>query len=63
MLAESDEPASLAAYRELENTLVRDVPVIPLYFYKRVYLVSPRVKNWEPRLLDHRAWQFIDLAD
>ncbi len=62
-LAAPDEPARMAVYRELENLLVRDVPVIPLYFYKRVYLVDPRVKNWVPNLLDNRAWQFIDLAN
>ena len=62
-LSASDEPARMAIYRELENLLVRDVPVIPLYYYKRVYLVDPRVQNWVPNLLDNRAWQFIDLAN
>jgi oligopeptide transport system substrate-binding protein len=37
------------------------VPVIPVYFYKRVFLISPRVKNWVPNILDNRAWQHIDL--
>jgi oligopeptide transport system substrate-binding protein len=46
----------------MENLIVRDVPVIPLYFYKRVFLISPRVKNWVPNILDNRAWQHIDLA-
>ena len=58
-----DEPARMAIYRKLENLLMRDVPVIPLYFYKRVYLLDSRVRGWEPNLLDNRAWQFLDLAE
>lgn len=62
-LESADEPARMAVYRKMENILVRDVPVIPIYFYKRVYLVSPKVKNWTPGILDNRAWKSIDLAD
>jgi oligopeptide transport system substrate-binding protein len=58
-----DEPARMAIYRELDSMLTRDLPVIPLYFYKRVFLLDPRVKNWVPNLLDQRAWKHIDLAD
>jgi oligopeptide transport system substrate-binding protein len=61
-LAAPDETARMAIYRELDSIITRDVPVIPLYFYKRVYLLDPRVQNWAPTLLDHRAWKHIDLA-
>ena len=62
-LSAPDEPARMKVYQGLENLLVRDVPVIPLYFYKRVYLVNPKVKNWAPNILDNRGWQYIDLAN
>jgi oligopeptide transport system substrate-binding protein len=61
-LAVPGDDARMAVYRQLENIIVHDVPVIPLYFYKRVYLISPRVRNWTANLLDHRAWKFIDVA-
>jgi oligopeptide transport system substrate-binding protein len=60
-LGTSDPAVRSALYQQLENLLVRDVPVIPVYFYKRVFLISPRVKNWVPNILDNRAWQHIDL--
>mgnify|MGYP002655357932 CR=1 FL=1 len=56
-----DEPARMAVYRQLDALLTRDVPVIPLYFYKRVYLLSPKVQGWAPNILDTRGWQYIDL--
>lgn len=58
-----DEAARFAVYRELDALLTRDLPAIPLYFYKRVYLISPRVRHWVPTLLDTRGWQHIDLVD
>jgi oligopeptide transport system substrate-binding protein len=61
-LESPDAAGRTAVYRRLENILVRDMPVIPIYFYKRVFLISPRVKNWVPNILDFRAWQYIDLA-
>ncbi len=61
-LATSDPTVRATLHQQMENLIVRDVPVIPLYFYKRVFLISPRVKNWVPNILDNRAWQHIDLA-
>lgn len=58
-----DEAARMAVYRRLDAMITRDVPVIPLYFYKRVYLLSPRVLHWKTNILDSRGWQYIDLKD
>jgi oligopeptide transport system substrate-binding protein len=57
-----DHDARFAIYRELDALLTRDVPAIPLYFYKRVYLIAPRVLHWVPNITDTRGWQYIDLA-
>ncbi len=62
-LGAGNEAARLAAYQQLEAILADEVPVIPIYFYSRVYAISPRVKNWAPSPLDNRAWKWIDLAD
>jgi oligopeptide transport system substrate-binding protein len=62
-LGAGNEAARLAAYQQLDAILADEVPVIPIYFYSRVYAISPRVKNWAPSPLDNRAWKWVDLAD
>jgi oligopeptide transport system substrate-binding protein len=61
-LATAGAAERLAVYRQMENLIVRDVPVIPVYFYKRVFLINPRVQNWVPNILDNRGWQYIDIS-
>lgn len=46
---------------EAETILMDQLPVLPLYWYTRVYLLSPDVKNWAPLLLDNHPYKFIDL--
>ena len=57
-----DQTARMNIYRRLDSLLTRDVPEIPLYFYKRVHLINPRVQNWVPNIIDNRGWQYIDIA-
>ncbi len=61
-LSADDETGRMAIYQQLDALLVRDVPIIPLYFYKRVYAISPRVLHWAPDVLDNHGWKYIDLA-
>lgn len=58
-LPAADESARLAFYQELDALLMRDLPVIPIYYYTRVYALSPRVTGWSPNRLDHRPWKHI----
>lgn len=46
----SDERMSLL--RKAEARLLELAPIIPLYHYTRIYLLNPRVKGFEPNLLD-----------
>ncbi len=62
-LSRPGEAERMAVYQELDALLVRDLPVIPLYFYKRVYALSPRVDGWAPDVLDNRAWKHIGFAE
>ena len=62
-LTQPDEPARMAVYQKLEYILADEVPVIPIYFYTRIYAISPRVKNWISTPLDNRAWKWIDLQE
>jgi oligopeptide transport system substrate-binding protein len=56
------EAEHLAILREAEDILMAELPIIPLYWYTRIYLKDPRVKHWYPKVLDNRPWKYIDLA-
>jgi oligopeptide transport system substrate-binding protein len=57
----SDPAARLAKLGEAETILLNEVPILPIYWYTRVYLLHPDVKNWHPTLLDHHPYKHIDL--
>jgi oligopeptide transport system substrate-binding protein len=44
-----------------EQVLLNELPVLPLYWYTRVYLISPDVENWNPLLLDNHPYKHIGL--
>ncbi|MDD2765473.1 MAG: peptide ABC transporter substrate-binding protein [Opitutaceae bacterium] len=50
-----------AAYQRLDQILMEEVPVIPLYFYVRSHLVTPEVKGYHPTLLDNHPWKYLYL--
>lgn len=47
---------------EAEEILLEELPIIPLYWYTRVFLMHPSVKNWNPLLLDNHPYKYIDLV-
>lgn len=47
---------------EAETVLLTELPVLPVYWYTRVYLIHPDVKNWNPLLLDNHPYKHIDLV-
>ena len=61
-LATKTETERMGVYQQLETILADEVPVIPIYFYSRVYALSPKVLNWTTNPLDNRAWKWVDLA-
>lgn len=58
---QADPAARLVKLGEAEAILLDELPVLPIYWYTRVYLLHPDVKNWHPLLLDNHAYKFIDL--
>ncbi|MEX0324455.1 MAG: peptide ABC transporter substrate-binding protein [Puniceicoccaceae bacterium] len=48
---------------EAEQILLKELPIAPLYWYTRIYLKDPRVKNWNPKLLDNRPYKYIYLSE
>jgi oligopeptide transport system substrate-binding protein len=41
--------------------LLDELPMLPIYFYTRVYLLSPAVKNWHANYQDHHPFKHVYL--
>jgi len=54
--------ARFAKLAEAESILLDEMPVLPLFWYSRAYLIHPDVKNWHPLLLDRHPYKHLDLV-
>ncbi len=65
LIAEANRTLDADARREIfqraEAILMEEMPVLPLYFYTRVYLIQPSVKGWSPNLIARHMPQFLYL--
>lgn len=60
---EAGDPAvHYAKLKQAEEIFLNERPVAPMYWYTRIYLKSPLVRNWSPKLLDNRPYKHIYLA-
>lgn len=50
-------------YQKMDQMLVDELPIIPIYYYTRIRLISPKVLNYFPTLLDSHPWKYVDLAE
>lgn len=57
----ADEAKRLALFQQAEGVLLDEMPVIPVVFRTRSYLIQPTVKNWEPAPIGLHRFQLIDL--
>lgn len=55
----TDPQLRLARLQEAERVLLDELPLLPLYIYTQVRLVSPRLCGWAPNLLDQRPWKSL----
>ncbi len=55
--------ARIEILQKAEAILMQEMPVIPIYFYTRNYLIVSSVKGWFPNLLDDHPWKFIYLDE
>ncbi len=46
---------------EAEAELLQNAPIIPIYFYSRVFRISPLVKGWHANILDYRNYAGVKL--
>jgi oligopeptide transport system substrate-binding protein len=58
-----DEETHFALLQEAEALLLEDLPIIPLYWYTRIYLKDPRLKGWEPKLLDNHPLKYVSFGE
>jgi oligopeptide transport system substrate-binding protein len=53
----------LASLQAAEAILLEELPIVPLYWYTRIYLKDPRLQGWYPKLLDNRPYKHLYFAD
>lgn len=46
-------------FQKAEEILLEELPVIPLYIYTRLYLLSPQVKGWYPNVEDIHPLKYV----
>jgi oligopeptide transport system substrate-binding protein len=51
-----------AIYQKMEKILVDEMPVMPIFFYTRARLVSPKLKNFFTTPVDNFPWKYADLT-
>jgi oligopeptide transport system substrate-binding protein len=60
--AKTDNPKDrFQRFQQAEAILMDELPVIPIYFYTRVYLLHPSVQGWHPTLQDHHPYKYLSL--
>jgi len=58
---ELDPSVRESLYQEAEAILLQDMPVMPLYYYRRNYLIRPEVQGWGRNAVDHHPYTDISL--
>jgi oligopeptide transport system substrate-binding protein len=56
------DAARHALLRQAEALLLSELPILPLYIYTQVRLVSPRVCGWHDNLLDQHPYRDVWIA-
>ncbi|MES1167392.1 MAG: peptide ABC transporter substrate-binding protein [Pseudomonadota bacterium] len=65
LIAESgrtlDTPRRQALQQQAEAILLDEVPIVPVFYGTRIYLIHPAVRGWVPSLLGTRRYQYVEL--
>jgi len=59
----TSEEEHFANLHEAESILLEELPVVPLYWYTRIYLMDPRLRAYEPKLLDNHPFKYLYLSE
>ncbi len=60
LIQTGDNDSRYQIMQKMESILLDELPIIPIYWYTRKYLLDPNIKNWNPKLLDNRPYKSID---
>ena len=60
LLSKTDDER-FAIYERMEQILMDELPILPIYHYTKVYLLDPSVKGWTPNILDNHPYKFLSL--
>lgn len=55
----ADLQKRLELFQQAEAILMDELPIIPVYFYTRVYALHPSVQGWYPTILDNHPYQHL----
>ncbi len=61
--ATSDQSLRFDLFQDAEKLLMEQSPIIPLYYYTSMALISPQLKGWYPNILDHHPYKYMSLED
>ncbi len=57
-VSESDR---MRLMKQAEAILLDELPILPIYWYTRVYLKDPRVKGWNPTATDNHPYKYVSI--
>jgi len=58
---EQNPKQRLELFQQAETILLKEAPLIPIYYYRNKSLVDPSVKNWNPNPLDRHPYKYVYL--
>jgi oligopeptide transport system substrate-binding protein len=58
----ADPVDRFAKLAEAETLLGKELPIIPIFWKTKDYLISPKVKQWPASLIDLRSYKGIKLS-
>jgi oligopeptide transport system substrate-binding protein len=47
----------------MEKIFLDELPVMPIFFYTKARLVSPKVKGYLTTPVDNIRWRYVDLVE
>lgn len=58
-LAARNDEQRFAIYERMEQILVDELPILPIYHYRSVFLLNPRVRGYYPTVLDNHPFKYV----
>lgn len=58
----ANEPDRMRLMQQAEAILLDELPILPIYWYTRVYLKDPRVQGWHPTATDNHPYKYVSIS-